>query len=202
MPELPEVEVVKQSLDKKIKFQKINKVVVRNRNLRFRIPKNFEVFLKDKNIEKFYLAILNGIPKKTNGIIISKIKDKKNKDAVTKYIVLKKIKKRFSFVLLKPETGRKRQIREHCFVLGCPILGDKKYFKKLDQNKNIDSNKLFLHAYKLKIIKKDGIKEEFTASLPDHIRKFCYLYKIPINETFINKFVISNILEGAIELKN
>ena len=157
---------------------------------------------KDKNIEKFYLAILNGIPKKTNGIIISKIKDKKNKDAVTKYIVLKKIKKRFSFVLLKPETGRKRQIREHCFVLGCPILGDKKYFKKLEQNKNIDSNKLFLHAYKLKIIKKDGIKEEFTASLPDHIRKFCYLYKIPINETFINKFVISNILKGAKELKN
>ena len=111
-------------------------------------------------------------------------------------------KKRFSFVLLKPETGRKRQIREHCFVLGCPILGDKKYFKKLDQNKNIDSNKLFLHAYKLKIIKKDGIKEEFTAPLPDHIRKFCYLYKIPINETFINKFVISNILKGAKELKN
>ena len=157
---------------------------------------------KDKNIEKFYLAILNGIPKKTNGIIISKIKDKKNKDAVTKYIVLKKIKKRFSFVLLKPETGRKRQIREHCFELGCPILGDKKYFKKLEQNKNIDSNKLFLHAYKLKIIKKDGIKEEFTAALPDHIRKFCYLYKIPINETFINKFVISNILKGAKELKN
>ena len=79
---------------------------------------------------------------------------------------------------------------------------NKKYFKKLEQNKNIDSNKLFLHAYKLKIIKKDGIKEEFTAPLPDHIRKFCYLYKIPINETFINKFVISNILEGAKELKN
>ena len=33
MPELPEVEVIKQSLDRKIKFQKINKVLVRNRNL-------------------------------------------------------------------------------------------------------------------------------------------------------------------------
>jgi len=52
MPELPEVEVVKQSLDKKIKFKKINKVVVRNRNLRFRIPKNFEFFLKNKKINK------------------------------------------------------------------------------------------------------------------------------------------------------
>jgi len=52
MPELPEVEVVKQSLDRKIKFQKINKVVVRNRNLRFKIPKNFEFFLKNKKINK------------------------------------------------------------------------------------------------------------------------------------------------------
>jgi len=52
MPELPEVEIVKQSLDKKIKFKKIKKVIVRNRNLRFKIPKNFEVFLKYKNIEK------------------------------------------------------------------------------------------------------------------------------------------------------
>ena len=52
MPELPEVEIVKQSLDKKIKFKKIKRVIVRNRNLRFRIPKNFEVFLKDKNVEK------------------------------------------------------------------------------------------------------------------------------------------------------
>jgi len=52
MPELPEVEIVKQSLDRKIKFQKINKVVVRNRNLRFKIPKNFEFFLKNKKINK------------------------------------------------------------------------------------------------------------------------------------------------------
>jgi formamidopyrimidine-DNA glycosylase len=52
MPELPEVEVIKQSLDKKIKFQKINKVVVRNRNLRFKISKDFEFFLKNKKINK------------------------------------------------------------------------------------------------------------------------------------------------------
>ena len=52
MPELPEVEVIKQSLDKKIKFQKINKVVVRNRNLRFKISKNFEFFLRNKKINR------------------------------------------------------------------------------------------------------------------------------------------------------
>ena len=52
MPELPEVEIVKQSLDKKIKFKKIKKVIVRNRNLRSKIPKNFEALLKNKNVEK------------------------------------------------------------------------------------------------------------------------------------------------------
>ena len=52
MPELPEVEIVKQSLDKNIKFEKIKKVLVRNRSLRFKIPKNFEIVLKNKIINK------------------------------------------------------------------------------------------------------------------------------------------------------
>ena len=157
---------------------------------------------KEKNIEKFYIAILNGIPRKKSGVITEKIKDKKNKDAKTRYIILKKIEKKFSFVLLKPETGRKRQIREHCFKLGCPIVGDKKYFKNLDKNKKIEPNKLFLHAYKLKLTTQYNKDEEYTAPFPDHIKKFCYLYKIPISKSFINKFVITNILKGVIKLKN
>ena len=50
MPELPEVEVVKQSLNKIIKQKKVKKVLVRNRNLRFKIPKRFESFFKNKKI--------------------------------------------------------------------------------------------------------------------------------------------------------
>ena len=52
MPELPEVEVVRQSLNKKIKQKKVKKVIVRNRNLRFKIPYNFEDNLKNKKINK------------------------------------------------------------------------------------------------------------------------------------------------------
>jgi len=52
MPELPEIEIVKQSLDKNIKYEKIKKVVVRNRSLRFKIPKDFEILLKNKIINK------------------------------------------------------------------------------------------------------------------------------------------------------
>ena len=43
MPELPEVEIVKQSLKNKIKFKKIKKVTVRNRNLRFKLKNNFSI---------------------------------------------------------------------------------------------------------------------------------------------------------------
>ena len=52
MPELPEVEIVRQSLHKKIKKKSIKKVIIRNRNLRFKIPSNFESFLEDKKIIK------------------------------------------------------------------------------------------------------------------------------------------------------
>ena len=52
MPELPEVEIVRQSLDKKIKKKSIKKVIIRNRNLRYKIPGDFESFLKNKKIIK------------------------------------------------------------------------------------------------------------------------------------------------------
>ena len=48
MPELPEVEIVRQSLNKKIKQKKVKKVIIRNRNLRFKIPNNFERNFKNK----------------------------------------------------------------------------------------------------------------------------------------------------------
>ena len=42
MPELPEVEIVKQSLNKSITGKIIKGILIKNRNLRFKIPKNFE----------------------------------------------------------------------------------------------------------------------------------------------------------------
>ena len=50
MPELPEVEIVKQSLVKNVKSQKILQVIVRNRNLRFKLPINFKNIIKKQKI--------------------------------------------------------------------------------------------------------------------------------------------------------
>jgi formamidopyrimidine-DNA glycosylase len=52
MPELPEVEIIKQSLAKKIKQKRIKKVIIKNRNLRFKIPIKFEELLQRKIVKK------------------------------------------------------------------------------------------------------------------------------------------------------
>ena len=61
MPELPEVEIVKQSLIKNVKSQKILKVIVRNRNLRFKLPINFKNIIKKQkiiNVKRFSKYII------------------------------------------------------------------------------------------------------------------------------------------------
>ena len=61
MPELPEVEIVRQSLDKKIKQKKVKKVIVRNRNLRLKVPLYFSSFLEGQkiiNVKRFSKYII------------------------------------------------------------------------------------------------------------------------------------------------
>ena len=62
MPELPEVEIVKQSLIKTIKNKRIIDVNVRKRNLRFKIDKQFENFLKEN--------VVTNISRKAKHIIL------------------------------------------------------------------------------------------------------------------------------------
>lgn len=143
---------------------------------------------KDKNIKKFYIAILNGIPNKTKGIINYKINKKNSSE--TKFFILEKIKNKFSLALLQPITGRKRQLREHCYRINCPIIGDSKFFKK---NKNkLKFDKLFLHAFKIEILNENNKKEVHFASLPEHIKEFLKIYHIKTSKSFINKLIKSS----------
>ena len=50
MPELPEVEIVKRSLKNRINYKKIKKIIIKNRNLRFKIQKNFENILEGRTV--------------------------------------------------------------------------------------------------------------------------------------------------------
>jgi len=66
MPELPEVEIVRQSLNKKIIQKTIKKVIVRNRNLRIKVPQNFKKILENQKIlnvdrfSKYLILFLSG----------------------------------------------------------------------------------------------------------------------------------------------
>ena len=50
MPELPEVEVVKQSLEKYILNKKLLKIVVKNKKLRYSVPHNISKKLANLKI--------------------------------------------------------------------------------------------------------------------------------------------------------
>ena len=84
MPELPEVEIVRQSLDNKIKQKEVKKVLVRNRNLRSKIPLNFAKYsrvipaftnsrpLSEKNFSTcFFNLPLDGSPNLINLLILN-----------------------------------------------------------------------------------------------------------------------------------
>ena len=54
MPELPEVEIVKQSLEKSVKYKRILTIIINNRNLRFKVDKFLQNKLKNKKIISLY----------------------------------------------------------------------------------------------------------------------------------------------------
>ncbi|AHN25871.1 tRNA pseudouridine synthase C [Gilliamella apicola] len=129
-----------------------------------------------KQIEKTYHAIVRGYVEGEATIDyplveeLDKIADKfsdNNKpaqDAVTTYRGISKIEipikvgkfdtARYSFVELKPKTGRKHQLRRHMKHIFHPILGDSKH-GDLHQNRAFAEffsiKRLMLHASKLQI---------------------------------------------------
>jgi 23S rRNA pseudouridine955/2504/2580 synthase len=74
---------------------------------------------------------------------------------------------------MEPYTGRTHQLSVHAAHIGCPILGDPKYF---EADKNYDfpggmQKRLHLHARRIVIPHPDGGKIDVTAQLPPHMKQ-------------------------------
>ena len=110
---------------------------------------------EDHTIKKRYIALLDGIVTKDEGIInlplIPDIEDRPRqrvdfadgKPAVTRYRVLERKDGR-TRIALEPLTGRTHQLRVHCshpLGLNCPIVGDRLYGRAADR--------LMLHAARI-----------------------------------------------------
>ena len=140
--------------------------------------KNAEVLtraFKERDLDKTYLALVRGCPKKLSGEVKAnllkvgeKMKvDNEGKKALTEYRVVDMVGNKFALVEAKPMTGRTHQIRAHLEYLGTPIVGDDKYFGAKRERIGILKDKLYLHAYKIDL---SSIYKNLriTAKLPDY----------------------------------
>ena len=118
---------------------------------------------KDREIEKFYACIVNGIPKEEEKTLEAYLfKDNKKSKVyigntpksgyqkiITSYTVIKSNKeKNISLLEVKLETGRTHQIRAHLAHVGHHIIGDGKYGIN-EINKKLKAKTQFLKAYEL-----------------------------------------------------
>ncbi len=126
-----------------------------------------------RKVHKTYLAICHGVFKNKKGEIRGNLvkyeKEKKISElAITYYNVINS-NNFFSFLELKPITGRKHQLRKQLSLMGNPIVGDSKY--NIIKSKNKDQKKLMLHSYKIKFLINNK-KFNFKATLPDYFNDY------------------------------
>ncbi|MDC3100088.1 RNA pseudouridine synthase [Candidatus Pelagibacter sp.] len=126
-----------------------------------------------RKVYKTYLAICHGVFKNKKGEIRGNlVKYEKEKQiselAITNYNVISS-NNFFSFLELKPITGRKHQLRKQLSFIGNPIVGDVKY--NFVKSKNKDQKKLMLHSYKIKFLINNK-KFNFKAKLPDYFNDY------------------------------
>jgi 23S rRNA pseudouridine1911/1915/1917 synthase len=129
-----------------------------------------------KTVTKKYLAIIEGVPSKTDGTLRDNLVESKSlrmhrverggELAITHYRVLQKGRAN-SLVELTLETGRKNQIRVQMAGLGHPIVGDHKYGATTDP-----ARRLALHSSELKFRHPvSGAPMNFQSPLPTNLKK-------------------------------
>ncbi len=73
----------------------------------------------------------------------------------------------FSYLKLRPKTGRTHQLRVHLRAIDRPIVGDPLYAMPLLQTShNLGLTRMALHAYMLELTLPSGDRERFMAPIP------------------------------------
>lgn len=135
--------------------------------------KRFQQVFEEGTVEKLYLAILDGVPEQTEGVVdmpLAKVSTRetgwrmvgnpKGKPARTAWRVVT-TKGGRALVEFKPETGRTHQIRVHAASgIGVPILGDPVYGRPL-------AHLMLLHAASLSVPREGKGAAAATAPMPD-----------------------------------
>jgi len=147
---------------------------------------NLQKQFKEREVEKYYLALLYGNLKKDSGEISARIgraasdrkkmslKTRRGREAITMFEVVKRLKSA-SLAKVRIITGRTHQIRVHFAAVGHPVLGDKTYGRKTFMkfaHKTIRFSRQMLHAYSLKFKHPTTARFlKFTAPMPEDMEK-------------------------------
>ena len=114
----------------------------------------FTSLFRIRKIHKTYLAIVYGKVDKSTKVMKDDLISYENSKKIIQKAVsnLKIIKSNegYSYLELNPITGRKHQLRKQLLKIGCPIVGDDKYF--LNDRKRLKIKNLMLHAFKIKFM--------------------------------------------------
>jgi 23S rRNA pseudouridine1911/1915/1917 synthase len=135
---------------------------------------------KSRNVQKLYLALVDGRPptpagrveapigrNSTHRKLMAVVPLEKGREAISEYRTLESFP---SHTLLEvhPLTGRTHQIRVHLAFLNCPVVADTVYGKR---KPTLDLKRHFLHANILKIVIPGENRERiFIAPLPLDLR--------------------------------
>lgn len=158
-------------------------VVARTRGAAQFLTKMF----RERETGKTYWALCKGRPRRLEGKISNWLVKEQTPDgdrmriaqhgedgadhAVTHYRVIETAGQQLSWMELQPYTGRTHQLRIHMLDLGCPIIGDPKYFEH-DTNWEFPGgiqNRLHLHARRIQIPHPSGGMIDVVAPLPPHM---------------------------------
>ena len=136
----------------------------------------FTSLFRIRKIHKTYLAIVYGKVDKSIKVMKDELIYYENNKKIYQKAVsnLKIIKSNdgYSYLELNPITGRKHQLRKQLLKIGCPIIGDDKYF--LNDRKRMKTKNLMLHAYKIKFMINNiqyNFKAKYNNLFEDFLKK-------------------------------
>ncbi|MCS7219873.1 MAG: RNA pseudouridine synthase [Anaerolineae bacterium] len=123
-----------------------------------------------RSVQKTYVALTHGIIAASTGIIDKPLREfgsgrmgvdfQRGKPSLTEFRVLERLAA-YTLVELHPRTGRRHQLRAHCYSIGHPIVGDLRYGDRALQRQ---FPRLMLHSWKITFILSSG--EEVTVKAP------------------------------------
>jgi len=132
--------------------------------------------MKQREVSKTYLALVQGVPQPPQGTIEAPIgrhpRNRKKmavvaggREAETRYRTREEVDG-FALLEVEPVTGRTHQIRVHLAAIGHPVVGDSVYGKRSDI-----VGRQFLHAWRLAFdLPSSGRRVEFESPLPADLR--------------------------------